>query len=102
MPDTPEPPAPMERGRYAIFQAPDGGWVVARAVDTCEVCQTCGCGTQAEPIMIPAMVIKMAMMRDASMVKKLRAMVGARSAMADPDGELADVAEGWTDGTETP
>lgn len=48
-------------GRYAVYQSPDGGWVVARAVDICDTCRSCGCGEQADPIQIPAMVIKLAM-----------------------------------------
>ena len=53
-------PVVIEYGRYRLFESPDGGWVVARAVETCETCQSCGCGEQAEPIMIPGMVVKMA------------------------------------------
>ena len=53
-------PVVLEYGRYRLFESPDGGWVVARAVETCETCQNCGCGEQAEPIMIPGMVVKMA------------------------------------------
>jgi hypothetical protein len=44
--------AVVESGRYRVFQA-DGGLVLARAVDTCERCQGCGCGQQAEPIALP-------------------------------------------------
>ena len=56
----PAEPAVLEYGRYRLFESPDGGWVVARAVETCETCQNCGCGSQADPIVIPAMVIKLA------------------------------------------
>lgn len=42
----------VERGRYALFQTPEG-LVLARAVDTCERCQRCGCGTQADPLPLP-------------------------------------------------
>lgn len=55
-----KPPVIEGPGRYAVYQAPDGGWVVARAGDLCEKCQNCGCGTQADPIQIPAMVIRLA------------------------------------------
>lgn len=47
-------------GRYRVYGAPDGGWVIARAVGICETCQNCGCGEQAEPVQIPAMVISLA------------------------------------------
>ena len=57
---TPVEPVVLEFGRYRMFESPDGGWVVARAVETCETCRNCGCGSQADPIVIPAMVIKMA------------------------------------------
>ena len=70
-------PAVLEYGRYKVFQAPDGGWVVARAVDTCQRCQGCGCGDQAEPIHIPAMVIRMAKAQGPGLLGKLRAMKGA-------------------------
>src|SRR6516165_5309820 len=77
---TPAPPVPklLERGRYAVYEAPDGWWVLARAVDVCDTCKEHGCGEQAEPIVVPAMVIKMASMRDAGMVRRIRAMLGAR------------------------
>ena len=45
------PPAePAERGRYAVFPQPDGGLLIARAVNLCDRCLDCGCGEQAEPI----------------------------------------------------
>lgn len=44
--------AVVERGRYALF-ATSGGLVLARAVDTCDRCQSCGCGTQADPLPLP-------------------------------------------------
>ena len=43
-----------------IFQAPDGGWKVARAVGICDTCQACGCGEQQELIEVPGMVIQVA------------------------------------------
>jgi hypothetical protein len=55
-----KPPVIEGPGRYVIYSAPDGGWVVARAVDICEGCQECGCGEQADAIQIPAMVIALA------------------------------------------
>lgn len=72
-----EGPKVLEHGRYRVFEAPDGGWVVARAVDTCETCQACGCGDQAEPIMVPAMVIRMARAQGPGLLGKLKAMRGA-------------------------
>lgn len=42
----------VEVGRYRLFQT-DAGLVLARAVDTCERCQGCGCGTQADPLALP-------------------------------------------------
>lgn len=42
----------VEVGRYRLFQT-EGGLVLARAVDTCERCQGCGCGQQAEPLALP-------------------------------------------------
>lgn len=67
-------PAVIEGGRYKVFQAPDGGWVIARAVDTCERCRECGCGDQAEPVQIPAMVIQLARAQGAGLLGKLKAM----------------------------
>lgn len=54
--DTPAP-EPFERGRYAIFETPDGGWAIARASGICGTCQACGCGEQHEAIPIPAMLV---------------------------------------------
>lgn len=46
-------PAPddmvMEFGRYKVLSHPAGnGFIIARAVNTCETCQSCGCGQQQE------------------------------------------------------
>jgi len=49
-----------ERGRYAIHEAPDGSIVIPRAAGLCETCSACGCGTQQDPIRIPAAMVKMA------------------------------------------
>ena len=54
------PPVIEGPGRYCVYEAPDGGWVIARAVGICDSCQGCGCGEQAEPVQIPAMVIQIA------------------------------------------
>ena len=48
-------------GRYKVFQSPAGEWIVARSVPICERCQACGCGEQADPIVVPAMVVQLAM-----------------------------------------
>lgn len=74
--ETAEGPTVLEYGRYRVFEAPDGGWVVARAVDTCERCQGCGCGDQAEVINVPAMVIRMARAQGPGLLGKLKAMRG--------------------------
>jgi hypothetical protein len=77
-------PEVLEAGRYRLFRAPDGAWVVARAVETCETCQACDCGTQADPIVVPAMVVKMA--ANGGMMKKMRAVMGFGSSDgAGPD-----------------
>lgn len=47
-------------GRYIVREAPDGGWVVGRAVGLCKNCTGCGCGEQAELIEVPGMVIALA------------------------------------------
>ena len=47
-------------GRYVVYEAPDGGWVIARAGNLCENCTGCKCGEQGEPITIPAFAIAMA------------------------------------------
>lgn len=53
-------PEPSERGRYAIFEQPDGGLVIPRSAPLCERCADCGCGEQGEPLTIPAAIVKMA------------------------------------------
>ena len=55
-----KPPVIEGPGRYVVYQAPDGGWVLARAVDLCKTCANCGCGEQAPAVQIPAMVIALA------------------------------------------
>ena len=52
-------PEPLERGRYAVFETPDGGWAIARSRPLCDNCVACGCGEQADPVMVPAMVVAM-------------------------------------------
>lgn len=47
----------LERSRIAITEMPDGSWVIRRAGPICQTCQDCGCGDQADPLVIPAMAI---------------------------------------------
>lgn len=80
--DSPQP-EPAERGRYAVYLQPDGGIVIARAASICQSCQDCGCGTQAEPITIPAALAHMARMAaEGKMklpsVKQLKQLASAR------------------------
>ena len=70
-------PVVLEYGRYRLFETPDGGMAVARAVETCDRCQDCGCGTQAEPIMVPGMVVKLARAQQGGgLLGKLKAVTG--------------------------
>ncbi len=72
-------PEPSERGRYAIFEQPDGGLVIPRSAPLCERCAGCGCGEQAEPLRIPGALVKMARAaaegNGGGMAKKLRGMM---------------------------
>lgn len=72
------PPVIEGPGRYVVYLAPDGGWVVARALGICETCEGCGCGEQADPIQIPAMVIRMAQAQGKGLLGKLKAATGGR------------------------
>lgn len=51
---------PAERGRYAVYDDGGGGLVIARAAGICETCASCGCGEQAGPITVPAMLVALA------------------------------------------
>lgn len=51
---------PAERGRYAVYQDNAGGLVIARAAGICDTCAGCGCGEQADPITVPAMLVALA------------------------------------------
>jgi hypothetical protein len=53
-------PEPSERGRYAIYEQPDGGLVIPRSAPLCESCASCGCGEQQEPLRIPGALVRMA------------------------------------------
>lgn len=71
------PPILEGPGRYVVYEAPDGGWVVARAAPICETCQNCGCGEQAEPIQVPALVIKLASQQGkGNLLRVLKAAAG--------------------------
>lgn len=53
------PPEALEQGRYKVFPQ-DNGYFIARAVNTCERCQECGCGDQQETLDIsPGGMVKM-------------------------------------------
>lgn len=68
--ETAAPAEPAERGRYAIFDQPDGGLLIARAVNLCDRCLDCGCGDQAEPVgPIPGSLVTMAKAAAAGKVK---------------------------------
>jgi hypothetical protein len=74
----PEPGLIEGPGRYKIFPAPDGGWVIARATGLCEKCGGCGCGEQAEPVQVPGMVVQLA--RQGGAAKMLGMRKGAAKA----------------------
>ena len=84
MSEEPVQPEPSERGRYAVYDMPDGGLLIARTSDICDRCRDCGCGTQREPLgPIPGGVIEMAKMAAAGKIKlpnmkQLRQLAGSR------------------------
>ena len=48
-----------ERGRYAVYVLPDGGWKIATAGPLCETCSSCGCGQDyREPVPVPAFAVQ--------------------------------------------
>lgn len=73
-------PVILERGRYRLYNAPDGAWVVARAVGLCDRCEACGCGDQAGLIQIPAVVIKLALAPGGGLFDKLKTLRAAGKA----------------------
>jgi hypothetical protein len=82
--EQPSQPDPAERGRYAVYELPDGALLITRAAGICERCQDCGCGEQRDPLgPVPAAVIEMAKaaaagkMRLPSM-KQLKQLAGAK------------------------
>lgn len=68
------PPDVIEQGRYRVYQTPEGGWVIARAVNTCDRCKGCGCGDQADPIHVPPLVIQLARSQGTGLLGKLKAL----------------------------
>lgn len=77
-------PSVLEFGRYRVFESPDGSWVVARAASTCDRCQSCGCGEQADPIQVPAMIIAMA--RQGGGMSRIKAGLKAVTGRGGSDG----------------
>ena len=77
-------PEPSERGRYAVYDTPDGGLLIARTSGICERCQECGCGTPRDPLgPVPGGVIEMAKMAAAGKIKlpnmkQLKQLAGSR------------------------
>lgn len=41
---------PAERGRYAVYEHPDGGVIIGRSTGLCQTCSACDCGEQQEPL----------------------------------------------------
>lgn len=69
----------VERGRYAVFQD-GGGAVIARAVDLCERCAGCACGTQLDLIdFTPAGIMKLIRERGLSLPNPLEMMKAMRN-----------------------
>lgn len=73
-------PLLLERGRYALTQMPDGGWVITRARPICERCEACGCGEQQDGIPVPAMFVPFltgdAQMTPGGAMKMIKGMMG--------------------------
>ena len=70
---------PAERGRYAVYDDGGGGLVIARASGICETCAGCGCGEQADPITVPAMLVALA--RNAAAGGKMPGLGAIRKAV---------------------
>lgn len=70
---------PSERGRYAIYEQPDGGLVIPRTTSLCETCASCKCGEQADPLRVPGALVKMAKAaadgNGGGMAKKIRGLM---------------------------
>jgi hypothetical protein len=48
----------VERGRYAVTRHPDGGITITRRVWLCDDCVNHDCGQVADPLIAPAMWMK--------------------------------------------
>lgn len=70
-PANPQPETIEGPGRYAVYETPDGGWVIARTTSLCETCLHCGCGEKAEQIPIPAMVLALAKQNGPARLKSM-------------------------------
>ena len=71
----PSAPEPAERGRYAIYETPDGGLLINRTVNLCEDCLNHGCGESADPVgPIPGSLVAMARAAAAGKMKLPAAM----------------------------
>ena len=70
---------PAERGRYAVYDDGGGGLVIARASGICDTCAGCGCGEQADPITVPAMLVALA--RNAAAGGKMPGLGAIRKAV---------------------
>lgn len=75
----------LERGRYAITGLADGSRVITRAAPVCETCQACGCGEQADPIMIPSAVVALLNM-DPDQRSRLNPLAVMKNLMAARNG----------------
>jgi hypothetical protein len=82
--EAPVTPEVLEAGRYKLTQDPAGGWHIGRAVGTCERCQSCGCGEQADVIHVPAMFIALA--RQGGGMSALKAKLGGVMGRGRADG----------------
>lgn len=67
-------------GRYVVYEAPDGGWIINRTGGICETCQGCGCGEQADPVQIPALAIKLAQSQGRTKLMGMLKAAGKRGA----------------------
>ena len=88
-------PIVLEFGRYRLFETPDGGWLLRRAVSICDRCQGCGCGEQSEPVVIPGMIVALAKASQSGGGGRLGGLVRRLNVRGDSG-------EGGGSGAETP
>ena len=74
----------LERGRYALYSTPDGGFAVARAVDLCPTCLGCRCGEPAPALEAPGWLVKMAQSQGGVMAKARALLGAARNGQEEP------------------